>query len=1061
MKTVEKELHKFNFHQILIDMNRNRRTGTLTIDTADVTKKVYIDKGNAVFASSTDEDDRLGEMLIKLGKITIEQYDRSVELLKETGKRQGTILVELGYLTPKDLVLGVKAQVREIMYSLFQVEYAEYEFHEGPLPTREVITLQMSMGNLLYEGMKRINNVVRIKRDMPEMNTVLKLNDDPESIFQDIVLTPRDNAMLAMIDGTKTIKELIDSTPTATFEAMKTLYILYFAGFIVEHIKSQVSGEQNMLQDATDQSIMSEGNTFEEQVNELFANLYKLNAHEILGIDETSDEKAVHENYYRMIKEFHPDRSISSNDPLMLDKLITISEEIQNAYVLLKEDDKRRDYFEAISKKGLQEESNTYNEEDFRTELTRVNEELLCPKDESYDTEIEGRHNGEYLYDIPTDAHSLNADYTIEEQSGGVTAKADEEIFSLHGAADEMDGEEEMRRRSLYDMQSDELATGLDETYEKLTKNDAGERDEEISFSHREIIGADAEAHCDDDSLPSETGESKSMIAGSQNSSADIAEVVSDEETMPMSGQQHERTERRKCKRCNLDRNKVNGEMILSRVVTVLDMSVGGIALKVDRQLRIGSEIFLNLHDKDKIITVEAGVVRSALSESESDSLGNVIPIYTVGLEFKNISQRLTNEIAEFIYNHKIDEVRMDSGYFLSGTRSYVRFQIDSQDKNILDVKTNYTIKVLSMSGMLIESDQAAYVNDTAHLEMFLCDNASVSFLGRIVSCETIPTDPERHDIAIEFMEFSDENRKKLQAFLDEITKLHHLEVEPDRSDVRNDESSAQQQRFGRESETILDSKEYDRDDEADDGSLSGEALNRELVNLIGEIKLLLAQIRDELPGVDRYHIPDSKKTELEEETKTISGEAIIETASSSETNEDPEPAGLQEEDESEFLKVTSRKKKLKLWYVLVPALFLMAATITFLLVYTPEKQKVSTQKIQPVQTKKDLLPDVPRTPETPMVSAPEVKKTSPAVSVQSDPHTIELLATDTTWLSAAIDEKESKEMILKPGEKIKWTAKDRVSLVIGNAAGLKIFFDGKEVSAPGGKGKVIKVKLP
>jgi len=34
------------------------------------------------------------------------------------------------------------------------------------LPTREVITLLMSMGNLMYEGIKRINNLVQIKREM-------------------------------------------------------------------------------------------------------------------------------------------------------------------------------------------------------------------------------------------------------------------------------------------------------------------------------------------------------------------------------------------------------------------------------------------------------------------------------------------------------------------------------------------------------------------------------------------------------------------------------------------------------------------------------------------------------------------------------------------------------------------------------------------------------------------------------------------------------------------------------------------------------------------------------
>jgi hypothetical protein len=63
--------------------------------------------------------------------------------------------------------------------------------------------------------------------------------------------------------------------------------------------------------------------------------------------------------------------------------------------------------------------------------------------------------------------------------------------------------------------------------------------------------------------------------------------------------------------------------------------------------------------------------------------------------------------------------------------------------------------------------------------------------------------------------------------------------------------------------------------------------------------------------------------------------------------------------------------------------------------------------------------------------------------------------------LSATIDDKASKEMILKAGDKVKWTAKNNVSLIIGNAAGLKVMFDGKEIGTLGEKGKVVRLKLP
>ena len=148
--------------RILIELNRGRETGTLSIATSLFTKKIYMREGNVIFASSTFEDDRLGEMLIKAGKITMEQYDKSVELLKSTGRRQGAILVELGYITPKDLFWGVKYQVKEIIYSLFQLGEGDYEFVEN-IPPDEVITLKLSTNHLIYEGVIKINNLTKIR----------------------------------------------------------------------------------------------------------------------------------------------------------------------------------------------------------------------------------------------------------------------------------------------------------------------------------------------------------------------------------------------------------------------------------------------------------------------------------------------------------------------------------------------------------------------------------------------------------------------------------------------------------------------------------------------------------------------------------------------------------------------------------------------------------------------------------------------------------------------------------------------------------------------------------
>lgn len=94
-----------------------------------------------------------------------------------------------------------------------------------------------------------------------------------------------------------------------------------------------------------------------------------------------------------------------------------------------------------------------------------------------------------------------------------------------------------------------------------------------------------------------------------------------------------------------------------------------------------------------------------------------------------------------------------------------------------------------------------------------------------------------------------------------------------------------------------------------------------------------------------------------------------------------------------------------------------------------------------------------------------EKAKTEVAVNSQEDKtvkeHSLEILASDKTWILATIDNAESKELLLNKGESTKLSAKDGFSIKIGNAGGIRLIFDGKDMGVPGESGKVITLNLP
>jgi hypothetical protein len=238
MKNIPRKgsLRKISLPRILISLNRKGKTGTLIVSADSYIKKVYIADGESIFASSSHEDDRLGEMLIKAGKINLEQYNESVRVLKQTDKRQGSILVELGYLSQRDLFWGVKYQVKEIICSLFTLEDGSYEFVEGELPAQEVITLKISVDNLIHEGIKRIKNWTRIRKEIPREDSVPILDEDAFMHLKSTELSRQEKKILSLIDNASTMKKILDLAGVNTFEGMRFFYTLWTIGVIREKI---------------------------------------------------------------------------------------------------------------------------------------------------------------------------------------------------------------------------------------------------------------------------------------------------------------------------------------------------------------------------------------------------------------------------------------------------------------------------------------------------------------------------------------------------------------------------------------------------------------------------------------------------------------------------------------------------------------------------------------------------------------------------------------------------------------------------------------------------------
>ncbi len=238
---VNGRLEGLSVPDLLWNICRSRSTGVLHLTSRGITKKVYINEGRIVFALSGDPDDRLGDLLLREGLITLDQFEDAFTKLS-SGKRLGTLLVDAGHLSPENLVRGVLSQVKGIVLALFPLEEGEYAFVEGPLPTDEVITLGMRTTEILLQGIRQIRSFTRIRRSVGPPSTRFRLASSWRAVLDGLDIRDGERVLLQRLDEAGArgvpVEGLCREVFLSNFEIYQALWAFLILGVVEEVIRT-------------------------------------------------------------------------------------------------------------------------------------------------------------------------------------------------------------------------------------------------------------------------------------------------------------------------------------------------------------------------------------------------------------------------------------------------------------------------------------------------------------------------------------------------------------------------------------------------------------------------------------------------------------------------------------------------------------------------------------------------------------------------------------------------------------------------------------------------------
>ncbi len=216
---------------LLMSLHRQRETGILTLSDGAVSRALYVDEGTVVYAASSDPDDGLLEGLFRRGLLSLDHYLAAQEAA-HGGRSVHQVLVDLGALSPEEVVEGVTQNLYDIAFSVFALRNGSYRLHLAPFSTLEMVTLSLDIPVLLFRGLQRVEAWSQIYEAVGPPSTRLRRLRDLPSFVAELDLTSDEEHVLSLTRNGMAVASIVEASYLSAFQTYRLLWIFKTLGLV-------------------------------------------------------------------------------------------------------------------------------------------------------------------------------------------------------------------------------------------------------------------------------------------------------------------------------------------------------------------------------------------------------------------------------------------------------------------------------------------------------------------------------------------------------------------------------------------------------------------------------------------------------------------------------------------------------------------------------------------------------------------------------------------------------------------------------------------------------------
>jgi DNA-binding response OmpR family regulator len=180
-----------------------------------------------VEAKGTSEEFRLGRYLVETGLISRDDLEPWLIQSQGANRRHvplGDRLREAGLITEQQLQNGLRGQSTELIYEVLRWKRGYFEFRrERPTANATRAKLSLSVATLVVEGFRRVDEWRHIETVLGSFDGVLNRDADASQMITVSELPAADRKVYALIDGVRSMREVIAASGLRSFEASRIL----------------------------------------------------------------------------------------------------------------------------------------------------------------------------------------------------------------------------------------------------------------------------------------------------------------------------------------------------------------------------------------------------------------------------------------------------------------------------------------------------------------------------------------------------------------------------------------------------------------------------------------------------------------------------------------------------------------------------------------------------------------------------------------------------------------------------------------------------------------------